>query len=397
MKIKAIIASIGLTVAAAGALTVGLVRNNSGAKEVKADDPIVGSTYLSLFQSHDGENGWTDKNAKFGFYYYDDSVNPKKEGWSTSFATIVDSTNYVYSASYSLSFTPKNMIAVRFNSSASELNWGGNVWNQSSDLAFADVACIYQFSGSWAENLATVKGLAGGDVLLNSFKESTLGGNHGDSYKTGMAFTAGQTFTISHDSNTYGTTSSHLRLQEDIEDCFSVVDGKIKCLVSGTYDLYFNVSGNDSGTNPNSHTLWIQTDADNAALAFANNFLDNFTCGGTEGPNAGTVTAPEGTWDNLAIAWGKLSVASQNKFDVQPSESGTVYQQVIARYKYVIEKYGTTAYSDFMGKGFTKVGSNLINPINSNNGVAIIVVSTSVAVISLVTAYFMLKKRKESK
>ena len=389
MKIKAIIASIALASMGTGALTVGLV-NSSNSKQAKADVVASGVTYLSLFQS---QNEWASDGAKFAFYYYNQTdYNPKREGWSTSFATLVDAESYVYSASYSLDFTPNMMIAVRFNASSTSPAWDNGNINQTQDLGLHDVACVYQWSDSsaWTDDLATIKGLAS-DLVLNSYKESSVDGNHGESYKTGVALQAGDKFTVSHQSNTY----YGLRTQSSISANFKVNGTQIECLVSGTYDLFFNTSGD----HMYSKQLWIETSAANAAAAFANNFLTNFTCGGTTGEHAGTVTAAEGTWGNLKSAWNLLTDGSKSYFlNATPSESGDVYAQVMARYKYVIEKYGTSTYEDFMGKGYKAPNeSNLMKSVSDNNsGVAIVIVSSTVVVVSLVATVLFLKKRKEN-
>ncbi len=389
MKIKAIIASIALATMGTGALTVGLV-NSSSSKEAKAEIVASGKTYISLFQSKDQ---WASDGAKFAMYYYNQTdYNPKREGWSTGFATLVDSECYVYSADYSLEFTPNMMILVRFNSSSSTPGWDNGKINQTQDLGFHDVACVYQWSDSnaWTDDLATVKGLAS-DIVLDSYKESTVDGNHGESYKTGVSLKAGDKFTVSHQSNTY----YGLRTQSSISANFKVNGTQIECLVSGTYDLFFNTSGD----HMYSKQLWIETSAANAAEAYANNFLTNFTCGGTEGPDAGTVTAPEGTWANLKSAWNLLTDGSHSYFlNATPSESGDIYAQVMARYKYVIEKYGTAVYEDFMNKGYQKLGASKMNIAgNTSNYAVIIIVSASIITISLLAAGLLLKKKKESK
>ena len=127
---------------------------------------------------------------------------------------------------------------------------------------------------------------------------------------------------------------------------------------------------------------------------FADNFLTSFT----SGCNAdGGYDSASMNWTGASTQFATLSSDNQNVFrTASASESGSVVEQAVARYDYIIGKYGTATFADFMTR---TNGSNSINPINKvNNTVAIVVVATiSLVSVSALGAYFLLRKKKEER
>lgn len=376
MKIKAIIASLGLTLTATGALAAGLVSSQNASRARATTDPVSGTTLINLKRSI-GEYKYVDNNAKFAIYYW----NNEENGWS-SFSAISSSDVETYFVSYNLSFTPTNMKLVRFPSDAVAPSFD-NKWNEAGNLAFADVLCLSGWTdnySNWVDSLSSTSGLTN-DFKLDSYKEDDDNGPYGVSYKLAVSFAENDSFKISWKNNMY--TNIDLK----VAGSFAVEGGNIVCKTPGIYDLYFKHLATP--------TLWIQPEAGDAARIYAERFMSAFTCDdGAHEPNfvAGN------SWSDLESRWtSDLTDGARANFNVTPDEDGTLYQKVVARYKAVIEHWGTAKYSDFMNKGYKGPNeSNMMKSVSQNNSAAIIVVSTSVVAISLIAAFLLLKKRKEN-
>lgn len=379
MKIKAIIASLGLTLTATGALTAGLVSSkNNSVKQTKATIVASGNTFISLAQTDDN-NDWVKVAAKFAIYYWDN--NSDNNGWSEFATATEDSKTYV--AHYALDFQPTDMKLVRINPSAEAPSWSAD-WGQSGNQGFHDAICYKaQESATWSDNFSSTSGLSS-DFVLDNFKESSTNGWHNESYKKAVSFAENDTFKIEDDSVEYGSFS----LDSAISGAFVADNGSIKCVIPGSYDIYFNHT---------SHSLWIQANADSAAENYASYFMTAFTCDDGESEPS----FKEGiTWSSLSSKYTAeiTTEGARAKFaNADPEQDRDIFDRMIARYKAVITHWGTTKYSDFIGRGYKAPNeSNTMKSVSQNNSVAIIVASTSVVAISLVAAFLLLKKRKEN-
>lgn len=212
---------------------------------------VDGQTYLDLSKY----TNWEDADAKFGFYYFDDTVNPKKEAWSEGFATISEHA-HIYQAQYSLDFVPKKMIAVRFNNTADTLRWnaydGENyVWGQSSDEVFykygvSGVSYENDAVQYWSYEMAGIKFGEDNIVTLDHLKRNTAG--HSENFNQFVSLNEGDEFVVSFDSTTYNTYSTYDTLTSNFK-----LNGnsKIEVVEGGNYALYFDTD---------SHSLYITTE-----------------------------------------------------------------------------------------------------------------------------------------
>ena len=134
------------------------------------------------------------------------------------------------------------------------------------------------------------------------------------------------------------------------------------------------------------------------ADAYAQTFLGAISC------DASGATAPtfnwkvEGvtrwSWALLAEEYNTLTAAEKEEFRLGvSSESGSNVEKALAKYDYIVGKYGTGTFSDFMLRSPSAPNESRIN-ITSSNSAAIISI---IAVLSLsaVAGFFMLRKRKE--
>ncbi len=129
----------------------------------------------------------------------------------------------------------------------------------------------------------------------------------------------------------------------------------------------------------------------NPALEYAQNFLSAFTCDAT-GTNAPTFASGK-SWASLKTAFQALSTPHQNTLtNATANESGTDIEKAVARYDYVVAKYG---YENFMNRTITN-SANRMNVFGGNSTNNILLVLGSISLLGGLTylAYF-LKKRKE--
>ena len=129
----------------------------------------------------------------------------------------------------------------------------------------------------------------------------------------------------------------------------------------------------------------------NPALEYAQNFLAAFTCDAT-GTNAPTFTSGN-SWASLKTAFNNLSTPHQNTLkNATANENGTDIEKAMARYDYVVAKYG---YENFINRASGN-SANRMNNFNSDSANNLLLVLGSMSLLGGLTylAYF-LKKRKE--
>ena len=76
------------------------------------------------------------------------------------------------------------------------------------------------------------------------------------------------------------------------------------------------------------------------------------------------------------------------------SETGSDLEKVIAKYSYIVHKYGTANCEDFIWGQTYVAQSNGFNLINNNNAMIIIAVAVSVVAISAVGLFFIIRRKK---
>ena len=140
--------------------------------------------------------------------------------------------------------------------------------------------------------------------------------------------------------------------------------------------------------------------------AFLTNFISDVggVCSTLEGPGY-----EEATYiSNLQAAWARqknlfnaLNPETEQKVIIDAGYDAPVSEealnQMIAKYRYIVDKYGTDICEDFIW-GETrapKVGNNVMLLNNSNNTGLIIIISVSAISVISIAAFLMLKKRKE--
>ncbi|GEM_PF-5032353 len=185
------------------------------------------------------------------------------------------------------------------------------------------------------------------------------------------------TLSISGNNVTIAGSSSSYQLT------FSTTGDRFRYYTSGTVQLY---------------KLVVSDNAD----AFAQTFLGAFTCDAT-GNSEPTFTIKEGstywTWALLATEYDTLTAVEKKQFRLGvASESGDNIAKALARYDYIVAKYGTSKYSNFMSRTITPLSSSgiVLSNVIGNNGTTIsLIIVVSLVGLTAIGGYFFIRKRKE--
>ena len=171
---------------------------------------------------------------------------------------------------------------------------------------------------------------------------------------------------------------------------------------SNHYHLTFNNSGDRFRYYSSGSVQLYKLKESSNAIAYAETFLAAFTCDAT-GENAPTFTIKEGStywsWSLLATEYNTLTAVEKEEFRLgAASESGDEIAQALARYDYVVGKYGTSTYSDFMLRNPAQIGGVKLafNAVNENTNTIAIIVTISLVSVTAIGGYFFIKRREQN-
>lgn len=135
-------------------------------------------------------------------------------------------------------------------------------------------------------------------------------------------------------------------------------------------------------------------EASSDANAFAEAFLEEPLCDGG-------VTAPDvETWDTLAALYEETLTEEDKAFftSAVPDEEGTLVEQCVARYDYIVGKYGSDVYQDFMGRSPEPLKYGLdVRSQMPEGTTAWICAASLLAATAVLGGAFIAKRRKESR
>lgn len=220
---------------------------------------------------------------------------------------------------------------------------------------------------------------------------------------------ADDTYTISHGENylyctatnngvRFGSTSTATEERWTISTGESTLDGSYN-LYSAKGSRYLSLYNatdwrgytSATGTNRKENT---DLQAFNATQ-FATEFLSTYTAG----CNAdGGYDSENMKWSTASAQFGYLASADQTTLrGATASESGSNVEQAVARYDYIVGKYGIATFEDFMTRNPAALSSSKILPSivgESGTTVSVIVIITMVS-LTAIGGYFFIRKRKE--
>lgn len=101
-------------------------------------------------------------------------------------------------------------------------------------------------------------------------------------------------------------------------------------------------------------------------------------------------------WNNLSSAFNNLSSTSKNSFKTGTAGTSTDLGKALGLYDYILNKYGTTNFSDFMSRD--PVRSNImgreVNLTNTDATLAIVIIIALTG--TAVATYFLIRKKKHN-
>ena len=127
------------------------------------------------------------------------------------------------------------------------------------------------------------------------------------------------------------------------------------------------------------------------ALEFARYFQNNIGC--DESGN----TSPSGSWSTMSSKFNTLFIADKNALkNAAANENGTDIEHAMATYDYIIRKYGTSTYSNFIARNGLSSNAYIPNFVdNKFDLISIILVATSLVGITLTAAFIFIKRKKQ--
>lgn len=157
----------------------------------------------------------------------------------------------------------------------------------------------------------------------------------------------------------------------------------------GTYGSYTTFSAFPVSYNNNYYVEFEVADSVTAET-FSQEFLDNLICDGT-GATAPTY-ATGYSWADFETLYNQLPDAEKNALcSSLANESGSVIEQAMARYDFIVAKYG---YKNFISRSISN-RSNMMEGIISTDSALMIVVVMSLLTVTFLGGWYMLKKKKE--
>lgn len=127
------------------------------------------------------------------------------------------------------------------------------------------------------------------------------------------------------------------------------------------------------------------------AETFAQSVIDDLTCDPT-----GKVAPSTDEWSALAVKYETLSEDAKALF-VDTTES-SIIKDALAKYDYILGKYGSETYVNFMNREVVSAANNITNPmLNTTNNIIIIVSVCALAITAIGVFVIISKKRKEIK
>lgn len=342
-------------------------------------------------------SAWTTDGAKLAVKF----KSGTNEAYS-DFAVSVPLQSNIYIASYELDFVPTNMIGCRFSSDSTTPS-SGTIWNKTQELSFYryGVIGVTEWGGQgyddkgWSDGLATavVDRVSGGteEIILDNYKRNS--DHKSEHYNDYIDLKENDEFVISYHSNSYHNWdclpifANNFSYDSDTQ--------KIKVKVGGTYSFYFKAYEIE-GKPLKSFEVFISK----PEVAFADAWAQSFLTGDCESSKT--------NWSTYQSEYNNLPHSAKTfllNVDHEPDPTvvfENYFAQAIQRYDYIIYLYGTSTYTDYIGrvnaeKVTPRTSSPLIGVFSGDNSTPIaLVVIISVVSLTAVGGYIFLKRRKEN-
>ena len=169
-------------------------------------------------------------------------------------------------------------------------------------------------------------------------------------------------------------------------------DGQEQTIVFDQSYEYIGIRSSDGAIYLDEVTFYFAEPEPSQAESYAEMFLESMTCDGK-----GAITAVEGTWETLSELYADLSDSDKGilKQANANKDSESLVEQAVARYDYIVGKYGVEQYPDFMGRTPARIAEARSVDVNDQTA-AWVIAGISAAGIVSAAAFFFLRRRKEA-
>ena len=218
-------------------------------------------------------------------------------------------------------------------------------------------------------------------------------------FRIDLTLNSGDEFKVVYNGGWYGWAN----LDSDSPVYNKAMSGTNNIVVNttGKYEIYIKT---DSGVASNKK-LWIQRDSEDEAIDYATTFLASITCNGSSTTFALNVWNKVGSeTTSMEYKFEQLTQGAKHLLNGTTSTSNTTILGAIARYDYILGKYGygtaTGQYHDFMGRTPASLTAPRISILGNNSNsdsdttLLLAVVASTLAILG-VGGYFFLRRKKE--
>lgn len=364
-----------------GGAVAGVSAGRMNVIETRADGTYAGSIAINV------ATNWSSAACNVAVYIGNSDFS--QNGWSSYEPVAKDQT--VVTVEYSgLTFEPAKLTLVRYNSTFTESAWTSNRWGEGEDLKWNEVSGLafndYFVITNWGEaqfGPYVASSESGWGKKANLLNYKINGSGHPEFYNEEVTFVANEKFKIVY-GEWYGAYSS----SSFVSGFSGGGESDIVCGNPGTYALYF-----DSTSNSTYITEPIAAAADEWAQTFLGVTDKTDTCEYTLS-----------NWTDSASSYADLNASVKALFIAEAhvdheASTSSYLQKAVQRYDYVLERFGTGSYSDFMGR----VSAGRVTPkgvylVNSQNGFTsnapLYVGFVSIFAVAGIVTFAVIKRRK---
>ena len=167
--------------------------------------------------------------------------------------------------------------------------------------------------------------------------------------------------------------------------------------VNGSSNYYLGFSstyttfGNYTSSNITGYASFI-SNTEAGMIGLATVIINNIVCqaNGSSAPTLSSLSA----WSQLSDIYAKLDSSLQSQLtEMDADEDGSIIQQAMAKYDYIVGKYGTTNYSNFLNRSIASSANKLAKPIVSNDAMLLLVVMSVLGTMTF-AGWFIHKKKQ---
>ncbi len=388
MKIKHVITTLAL----AGLLGAGAFAGLSAKNAQEAEAQVWRQNPTIYFVASDG---WSDSSATFKMNYYDNATWKGKIDCVDTGDTYTDG-RAIYSATVTDGAWVSAVQFLRMDSAGStELNYSGTFDISDSYDNGTNLLCMDEttsFSDGWTTSTAGIEWVSTAEITVNFvLEDGTLGDEldynvSNSQYEGVITLEAGDLFKVRKTVNE--TPTDYAVLDSYLSESVATSDGSWVTIVSaGTYMVYFK----------SDNTMWIETaSGELVAYAYAGYFLTNVGCAYPDEPTG---------WSTVKARYESTAVTDDARdyiydFDVSTAADGDDIAEMIERYNLACKNH--TSLDRFIkdsNGNVRPISSNVVNSISSTNAnyVPVIIIVSSIALVSVLGAALMIKRRKEDR